>query len=185
MQVNANVSEADIGLIAEGMRATFTVDAYPTRTFEGTISQIRYNATILDSVVTYVTLLQVDNDDLSLRPGMTANVTFEVAKAEDVIRIPNSALRFDPNPPEPGAPPPRRPRSSTPTVYQLVKGRPRAVSVRIGLSDGSFSQLVEGELKEGEVIITDRNWSAAGTAPRTDMTQTLRPGGGGGGMRRM
>jgi HlyD family secretion protein len=174
MQVNANVSEADIGAIREGKPATFRVDAYPGRQFKGTISQIRYNATDLDGVVTYVTLIEVSNDDLSLRPGMTANVTFEVARAANVIRIPNAALRFDPNPREPtgGRPQPGRSRH-TPSVYILKEGRPSKVEVEIGLSDGSMSELKGDALAEGEAVITERNW-LAGSGRSPDITRSLR-----------
>ncbi|MFQ5422949.1 MAG: efflux RND transporter periplasmic adaptor subunit [Phycisphaerae bacterium] len=160
MQVNANVSEADIGLISEGMSSKFTVDAYPGRTYRGTISQIRFNPTVVDSVVTYVTLIDAENEDLSLRPGMTANVTFEVAKAEDVVRIPNAALRFNPAPPGDGGRPKRRP--SGPTVHRLVDGQLLAASIKIGLSDGAFTELVEGDLKAGQKIVTERNWFGSG-----------------------
>lgn len=174
MQVNANVSEADIGAIAVGMPAQFRVDAYPTRTFTGKISQIRYNATVLDGVVTYVTLIEVKNDDLVLRPGMTANVIFEVAKAANVLRLPNAALRFDPNPPEPSTPPgaPRK-RSRVPTIYVLDEGRPNPRQVRTGLSDGAFTELVSGDVSEGAKIITERNWRAA-AGRGADPTRTFR-----------
>ena len=164
MQVNANVSEADIGLIRENMHATFTVDAYPGRTFDGTISQIRYNATIVDSVVTYVTLIQVRNDDLALRPGMTANVTFEVAKAEQVVRVPNAALRFNPAPRDPTQPPAATQRRGGPTVYRVVSGKAVPAEVKIGISDGAFTELKGGDVAEGDEVIVDRNWGAAGGA---------------------
>lgn len=176
MQVNANVSEADIGLIREDGPATFRVDAFPARTFSGTISQIRYNATVVDGVVTYVTLIEVRNDDLVLRPGMTANVTFEVARAHDVVRIPNAALRFDPNPPEPGEIGGRRrvgPRK--PTVWVLEGGRPVKREVETGLSDGAFTELRGGELKEGDAVIVERDWRASpGPRPSSDMTRSIR-----------
>jgi HlyD family secretion protein len=176
MQVNANVSEADIGLISEGMPAQFRVDAYPSRTFSGTISQIRYNATVLDGVVTYVTLIEVHNDDLVLRPGMTANVTFQVAKAENVLRLPNAALRFDPAPPEPtGGPNRPRKKARVPTVYVLEDNLPKPKEVKVGLSDGAFTQLVGGDLAEGAKIITERNYRG-GSGRRPDMTQNLRRG---------
>jgi HlyD family secretion protein len=177
MQVNANVSEADIGVIAQGMPAQFRVDAYPTRTFTGTISQVRYNATVIDGVVTYVTLIEVNNDDLVLRPGMTANVTFQVAKAENVIRVPNAALRFDPAPPEPtgGQPKPRK-KARVPTIYVLDNNQPKPCEVKIGLSDGAFSQLVGGDVSEGMKVITERNWRAGGSGRKPDMTSTLRRG---------
>lgn len=174
MQVNANVSESDIGLIREGMAASFRVDAYPDRTFTGRISQIRYNATEVDGVVTYITLIEVDNEDLFLRPGMTANVTFEVAKAVDAIRLPNAALRFNPFPPErTGSLRQRRKRVRKPTVYVLDNGRPVAREVEIGLSDGSFTELKGGELKAGDSVITERNWQA-GRGRKADITRSLR-----------
>lgn len=165
MQVNANVSESDIGLIREGGPATFRVDAYPNRVFSGKISQIRYNASALEGVVTYVTLIEANNDDIALRPGMTANVTFEVARADDVLQIPNAALRFDPNPPDPtgvtarpmGAPP-------KPTVYVTHNGKPVPKEVQIGLTNGMLTQLVGGELKEGDEIIVERSLRAEGGA---------------------
>jgi HlyD family secretion protein len=177
MQVNANVSESDIGMIAEGLPADFRVDAYPGRTFQGTISQIRYNANVVDGVVTYVTLIEVSNEDLALRPGMTANVTFEVARAEDVIRIPNAALRFDPAPRSStnswtGAPKKRRRK---PTVYLLEAGRPRPREIEVGLSDGRFTALTEGDLAEGTEVITERNYLAQG-GRRPDVTRSLRRG---------
>ncbi|MFH1419498.1 MAG: efflux RND transporter periplasmic adaptor subunit [Planctomycetota bacterium] len=174
MQVNANVSESDIGLIREGGLASFTVDAYPNRTFQGTISQTRYNATDLDGVVTYVTLIEVMNEDLALRPGMTANVTFEVAKAENAICVPNAALRFDPNPPDMGAPArPRGPRK--PTIYVLEDGRPMGKEIQIGLSDGAVTELRGGPVKEGDEVITGRDWQA-GEGRQRDITRALRGG---------
>lgn len=172
MEVHANVSEGDIGLIREGLPARFTVDAYPGREFDGTISQIRFNPTIVDSVVTYITLIAVANPDLSLRPGMTANVTFEVSKASNVIRIPNAALRFNPNPPGMGDPAQHK-RTKGPTVYRLVGGKPVATPVKIGLTDAKYSELIEGELSEGDEIITERNWSDMGRGPR-DPTRSLQ-----------
>ena len=170
MQVNANVSESDIGLIQEGMPASFRVDAYPNRTFTGTISQIRYNATDLDGVVTYVTLIEVMNSDLALRPGMTANVTFDVATAQDVIRLPNTALRFNPFPPSQILGQRKEPRK--PTVYLLEDGKPKSVEVEVGLSDGTWTEFKGGELKEGDSVITERNWRTG--SGRKDLTRTLR-----------
>ncbi len=177
MQVNANVSESDIGLIHEGGPATFRVDAYPKRTFTGTISQIRYDASDLDGVVTYVTLIEVGNDDLALRPGMTANVTFEVAKAEQVVCIPNAALRFNPAPPEASSGPRgRKAGRRKPTVYLLVAGQPVKREIQTGLSNGRVTELRGDEVREGDVVITDRDWRSNGSG-RKDMTRTLRRGG--------
>jgi HlyD family secretion protein len=96
MQVSADVSESDIGLCKVGQPVKFTVDAYPDQTFRGKISQIRLNATVNQNVVTYPVIIEVNNEDLALRPSMTANVTIDVATVKDVLRIPNAALRFRP-----------------------------------------------------------------------------------------
>ncbi|HKQ49579.1 MAG TPA: efflux RND transporter periplasmic adaptor subunit [Phycisphaerae bacterium] len=175
MQVNANVAESDIGLIAEGRPATFRVDAYPNRTFTGKISQIRYNATILDGVVTYVTLIEVHNPDYALRPGMTANVTFEVAKVANVVRIPNAALRFNPNPPDSAtASRGNRGGARVPTVYVVEKKKPKSMQVQIGLSDGAYTELVAGGLQEGSAVITERAWQGRDSA-RANPMQSMRP----------
>lgn len=176
MQVNANVAESDVGLIQQGRHAHFRVDAYPDRDFTGTISQIRYNATIVDAVVTYVTLIEVDNNDLALRPGMTANVTFEVAKAEKALRVPNAALRFSPIPPDSSG---RAPQSvgvaPSPTVWVVdKKGQPSPVHIKTGLSDGTYTELVEGDFKEGDGVITERNWRGGRGGGRPDPSRTLR-----------
>jgi len=175
MQVNANVSEADIGRLREDGLATFRVDAYPSRTFAGRISQIRFNATDVDGIITYTTLIEVVNDDLALRPGMTANVTFEVARASAVIMIPNAALRFDPSPPDPAAMRHSKKTKRVPKVFTLTEGRPVPVEVVLGLTNGSVTELREGELSEGDEIIIERNMFAGG-GKRPDMTRTLRRG---------
>lgn len=96
MQVDTNVSEADIGRIARGQDATFTVDAYPDRTFRGSVSEIRNAPQTIQNVVTYNVVLQVDNSDLRLKPGMTANVSIQIEHKENILKVPNSALRFRP-----------------------------------------------------------------------------------------
>src|SRR5262249_34837193 len=97
MQVLASIDEADVGQIREGIAANFTVDAYPGATFGGQISQIRLNAQTLQNVVTYTAVINVSNPEEKLMPGMTANVTIPVAKRDDVLMVPNAALRFKPN----------------------------------------------------------------------------------------
>lgn len=173
MQVNANVAESDVGLIRENMPARFTVDAHPDRTFHGVITQIRYNPTILDGVVTYVTLIDVKNDDLALRPGMTANVTFEVAAVDDVIRVPTAAVRFSPRPLN-EKPPAHLLAGSTKksTVWIPGNGEPQPVEIELGLSDGTYSALVAGPLNVGDGVIVDRNWLAG--SRRRDPSRTLR-----------
>jgi HlyD family secretion protein len=97
MQVNANVDESDVGRIRAGQHVTFRVDAYPLDTFTGTVSQVRLQPVVTQNVVTYATVIDVPNDQLKLKPGMTATVTIEIARRNDVIRVPNAALRFRPN----------------------------------------------------------------------------------------
>src|SRR4051812_5590138 len=96
MQVNANIDEADVGRIRPGQHVTFRVDAYPTETFEGTVSQIRLQPVVVQNVTTYGTVIDVPNNQLKLKPGMTANVKVEISKRTDVLRLPNPALRFRP-----------------------------------------------------------------------------------------
>ena len=98
MRVIANIDEADVGRIRPGQPVTFTVDAYAAEEFEGTVSQIRLEPIVLQNVVTYATVIDVPNPDLALKPGMTATVTLEIARRDDVVRIPNAALRFRPTP---------------------------------------------------------------------------------------
>src|SRR4030095_12942884 len=105
MQVSADVSESDIGMCKVGQPVRFSVDAYPDQVFRGRIAQIRLNATVNQNVVTYPVIIEVSNEDLALRPSMTANVTIDVATVKDVLRIPNAALRFRPEQPA-GAPTP-------------------------------------------------------------------------------
>lgn len=164
MRVSAAVGETDIGRIREGMPVEFRVDAYPRNRFKGVVSQVRFAETIVDNVVTYKTLIDVDNPDLLLRPGMTATILFEVERADDVLIVPNAALRFDPNQntaqidwSRPG-----RGRSSTPRVFRLVNGQPEEVRVELGLTDGTQTEIRSGELQPGDKIITEQ--AVAGTA---------------------
>lgn len=98
MQVDTSVAEADVGRLSDGMPVTFTVDAHPSEVFRGTVRQIRNAPQTVQNVVTYVTVIDVSNPDLKLRPGMTASVTFVYAQRDDVLRVPNAALRFRPSP---------------------------------------------------------------------------------------
>lgn len=169
MQVHANLAESDVGRVREGVSVEFTVDAYPDRKFRGKVSQVRYNPTIIDNVVSYVTLIDVDNSELLLRPGMTADITFEVARTDAARKVPNAALRFNPENSPVGAP--GRPPSEltdlarNPRVYVLKSGRPVPVDVKIGLTDGSFTEIREGPLEPGAVVIVDRRWSANEARP--------------------
>jgi len=174
MELEVNVDEADVGQVAEGQQATFSVDAYPDRKYPATITRVSYGATTTDNVVSYVTTLKVDNDDLSLRPGMTATAEIVTVTRENALLVPNAALRFTPS--SGGAAPsrslieslmPRPPRNNAPKTVKPVDGstarqvwvlrdnQPVAVSVTIGVTDGRQTEIVGGELKAGDAVITD------------------------------
>ncbi|HVO21654.1 MAG TPA: efflux RND transporter periplasmic adaptor subunit [Anaeromyxobacter sp.] len=202
MQVDTSVAEADVGRLSAGMPASFTVDAYPGQVFQGTVRQVRNAAQTVQNVVTYDAVVDVQNADLKLKPGMTATVTFIYAQRDDVVRVPNAALRFRPPPgmPGPQAAPGAGARrggavadEGTPraqgdrpsgaggaadaaggpaddlrrTVWVLRNGQPYPVRVRTGISDGSFTELVQGELAAGDQAITDATGrGGSGGAPR-------------------
>ena len=162
MQVDTSVAEADVGKLTEGESAIFTVDAYPGEKFKAVVNQIRYAPQTVQNVVTYNAVLSVDNPDLRLRPGMTANITFVYATREAVLKIPNAALRFRP-PPEWTADSARAPASQNGpanedptrrTVWRLQNGGPKGLQIRTGLSDGLFTEVVEGRLDVGEPLVT-------------------------------
>lgn len=158
MQVNAAVSETDIGRIHEGMEAQFRVDAFPGRKFRGVVSQVRYAETVVDNVVTYTTLIDVDNPDLSLRPGMTATILFEIEKAENVLIVPNTALRFDPNAASSASinwMQPGKGRVARPRVFKMVNESLVEIPLELGLNDGSSTQIVSGEIKDGDAVATE------------------------------
>jgi HlyD family secretion protein len=229
MQVDTSVAEADVGKLSAGMAATFTVDAFPGERFRGTVRQIRNAPTTLQNVVTYDAVIDVANPELKLRPGMTANITFIAAEKDDVLRVPNAAMRFRPTPeifaalgiPVPaglrdaadrnrgGGPAGGGPassggaRSGSPgggggartggasgggharpggrgdgpsdrrSVWILRDGAPQLIPLRVGLSDGSLTELVEGDLHEGEVVIVD----ASATEGQAEGAPAAGPGG--------
>ncbi len=176
MQIDTNVAEADIGNIAEAQDVEFTVDAYPYRTFHGKVRLIRNAPITVQNVVTYDTVIDVDNADLKLKPGMTANVSIIIEKRESALKLSNSTLRFRPlDAPAPiaslvAAPPPpvsklkvkgdRKPRPEAPkmerTIYVLRgegrDARPEAVKIKTGISDGIFTEIIEG-LQEGDPVV--------------------------------
>jgi HlyD family secretion protein len=190
MQVEAHVAEGDVAKLTPGMAVSFTVDAFPGRKFAGTLRQVRNAAQTVQSVVTYDAIVDVDNPQLQLRPGMTANVSFVVAEQNDVLRIPNAALRFrparealakglGPRPvagPPPAAPPP--PDRKTLFVLDGAAGTPmHPVRVRTGITDGSFTQLVEGEIGEGATLVSDMNDGSSARPTSTSAGPGMGPGG--------
>jgi HlyD family secretion protein len=230
MQVDTSVAESDVGRLREGMPATFTVDAYPGRVFEGKIRQVRNAPQTVQNVVTYDAVVDVQNPDLALKPGMTATVTFIYAQRDDAIRVPNAAIRFRAPPGMPGTelvqaaqgpgqPPAAagQPGAGAPgagggapgaggpaggaaadgaaggngghrqwggggggsgrpgrqaggeggprTVWVLRNGQPEPVRIRTGISDGTFTELREGALESGDVLVTDATGPAGSAKP--------------------
>lgn len=162
MQVIADVDEADIGGVKEGQRVEFSVDAYPNDTFEGTVTQVRLEATEESNVVTYEVVISAHNPDLKLKPGLTANVTIYIAERRNVVNIPLKALRFVPEPPSGKAPVPEQmPRQETPAndslkivwVQDNKEWTPR--QVKVGMDNGVNVEICEG-LNEGETVAIDR-----------------------------
>lgn len=171
MEVYANIDEADIGKIKEKQKVMFYVDAFPEKRFEGVVKQVRLNPTTVQNVVTYTAVVGVDNSDLLLKPGMTANLEFIVAVKESVIKVPNSAFRFKPQGIEE---PKKREKTSagTQTVWLYNKdGSVKSVPVKTGISDKTFTEIIEG-LKEGDSVIVGTASDKKGSAPHG-------PGGGG------
>ncbi|HXE37616.1 MAG TPA: efflux RND transporter periplasmic adaptor subunit [Azonexus sp.] len=183
MRIDTSFAEADIGLIREGQKARFTVDAFPNRSFVGEVQQIRLNPTNLQNVVTYNVRINVANPELVLLPGMTAYVNIAVQKRDDVLLVPNAALRFKPadaadkkpeNGPKAqaaaGAPAPapegggprgagkgKKRDGQSGTVYVLADGEIKPLAVQLGITDNRNTEIVGGDLKAGDRIVTGEN----------------------------
>ena len=160
MQVDADVDESEIAKVQVGQVAEFTVDAMPGRTFHGTIRQVRKAATNIQNVITYDAAMDVPNPDFALLPGMTANIRIPVQVRENALRVPNTALRFKPDDGKgPGMPVKPVPASqqkglTEQTVYVLNSaGKPEARKIQVGMSDGLYTEVVSGDLREGEAVI--------------------------------
>ena len=153
MEVDTNTSEGDMGGIKVGDKATFTVDAFPQRTFHGTVSQVRQSPNTVQNVVTYDVVVGVDNSDLALVPGMTASTEIVVDQRTDVLRVPDQALRYMPGGlstiTAAGTP-----TSATARVWMLRDGAPAAVPLVTGLDDGNFTEIVKGDFRPGDQVIT-------------------------------
>jgi HlyD family secretion protein len=232
MQVNANVDEADIGNISDQADVRFTVDAFPNDSFKGQISEIRLNPQTVQNVVTYSVIIGIDNPDLKLKPGMTANIAITVDQREKVLKVSNAALRYTPSGvqreqpvaqtvsysqsekgksqrngnvqegPEPAAPPlapgqkwnpsqkikmvpPKRAAQRPGIVYVLnAQQKPEPRRVVLGITDGTATEVVSGELNPGDpVIIGDTTKAANIPAPNASFPGPFGGGGGGGGNR--
>jgi HlyD family secretion protein len=173
MQVDTSVAEADVGKLTPGMDASFTVDAYPAERFKGKVRQIRNAPQTVQNVVTYDAVIDVDNSALKLKPGMTANVTFVYAEKDDALKVANAALRWKPpadlTSKKAGGPPARRHRDQTTpdrrTVWVLRGDQPVMVAIRVGVSDGTVTEVAEGDVKEGDEAITDQIEKSSGRPP--------------------
>lgn len=153
MQINISVAEADIGQLHIGQLINFTVDAFQQRKFSGTVKQVRLNPTIQENVVTYNVVAMVDNDDGTLLPGMTANIHFVVKQKNDVLRVPNAALRFQPKNLESGESGKLTQSSQQPRVYLLTENHPLPKTVTTGITDGNFTEIISSEIKAGDKVI--------------------------------
>ena len=197
MQVNASVDESDIGEIAPKQNVRFRVDAYPNETFTGRVKQVRLQPVVQQNVVSYVTVIDVPNRELKLKPGMTAAVTIETARADDVLKVPNSALRFTPRNSEPGTrnsalPAQSGTRGAKPgtdkghAVWVLVQDRPTRVPVQPGISDGRDTAILDGDLTPGTEVLTGTTSTSApaAAAPATSPLLPFGRRGGGAGNNR-
>jgi len=153
MQINISVAEADIGQLHLGQLINFTVDAFQQREFTGTVKQVRLNPTIQENVVTYNVVAMVDNDDETLLPGMTANINFVVNKNNDVLRVPNAALRYKPKDIESNEGSNQTKSTNQSVVYLLSGNQPTPVNVIAGITDGNFTEIINGEIKAGDKVI--------------------------------
>jgi HlyD family secretion protein len=167
MRVLADVDEADVGKLSEKMPAECVVDAFPGETFHGIVSQLRFSPNTVQGVVTYSAVVEVDNPEEKLRPGMTATVTIRTHEAKGVVRVPNAALRYHPNPPEgpdgktlPG--PPEAPLGKGEgRVFLLTRDKPgdekeEPKIVTVGVTDGLFTEITGGSLAVGTKVVTDQ-----------------------------
>ncbi len=165
MQVDANVSESDIGGITLGNTATFTVEAFSTRTFEGRVTQVRQAPQTVQNVVTYDVVISVANPELLLKPGMTATARIVVEKRDNVLRVPDHALRYIPGGLTATPSAPAHLPGAAGRVWVLRNGKPEPIPVSTGLDDDANTEIAAGPLAEGDAVITAEQADAQ-TAPR-------------------
>jgi HlyD family secretion protein len=155
MQVDTNVSESDVGGARVGEKACFTVEAYPDQTFCGQIYQVRRAPITVQNVVTYDVVVNVDNPDLKLLPGMTANMRIITDERDKVVRVPMQALKFSPGGfGGKGGSPATKPGGGT-RVWVLRDGKPVRVPITVGLDDGTYAEVVQGDLKPGDQVVVN------------------------------
>ncbi len=202
MQVIANIDEADVGMINTNNRVNFTVDAFPGKSFRGTINQLRLNPQTVQNVVTYNVVIDVKNPDLKLKPGMTANLTFYIAERKNAIKVPNAALRFSPQgltrkQVREALPESDRGFDFASATDPVLEGQSRIVwapgpdkkplprLIKIGITDGAATEVVGSGLQEGEIVIVGQTVSGQSQSQSSQSAPGFRnaPGGPGGGMR--
>ncbi len=160
MQIEVNVSEADIGKVKEGQDVEYTLDGYPDTTFKGKVTQVRISPTTVSNVVTYSVIVGVDNKDLKLKPGMTANVSIITAKHENVLCVPNFALKFTPNP--------EGPKYEKQGIWVLIKHHLKRIEIATDLSDDSYTEVISPNIKENDIVVV-------GIKGQKDKKQDMRP----------
>ena len=156
MQIDTSVDEADIGKVRVGQEAEFTVDAYPESPFQGTVHDIYNQPLIVQNVVTYDAIIRVKNPDLKLKPGMTANVTIRVGHSNDTIKLPNAALRFSPEKTPVQEVSTKSEKEKVPQVWILKNGKLVPVSVTLGLNEGSYTEMLSGDLSPGDEVVIEK-----------------------------
>lgn len=158
MQIDSSYAEADVGSIREGQQASFRVDAFPDRSFSGVVRQVRLNPTTQQNVVTYNVVIAVDNPDKILMPGMTAYVSIITAQKQEALLVPNAALRFRMSEDRRQKTEGRNTdagKGQRATVHVLENGQPRPVRIAAGITDNRLTEVVSGELKEGDAVIVE------------------------------
>ncbi len=145
MQIETNVSEADIGNVVVGQEADYTLDGYPDETFKGYVKQVRLSSTTTSNVVTYTVIISVNNEDLKLKPGMTANVSIIVKKKENILTVINPAFKFTPQGGDV--------KYDTQGVWVLKNNKPTRITVKTGISDEAKTEIITDEIKEGDMVI--------------------------------
>lgn len=145
MQIEVSVSEADIGNVKEGQDVTYTLDGYPDSVFDGKVTQVRLSPTTVSNVVTYTVIVDVDNEDLKLKPGMTANVSIITSKSEDVLCVPNLALKFTPDI--------TGPKYKNQGIWILESGKPKRIEIETGASDDNSVEIISDKIKENDKVI--------------------------------
>jgi HlyD family secretion protein len=186
MQVYVSTDESDVGAIHVGQPANFKVDAFPNQVFRGRVSQVRLNATTVQNVVTYTSVVDFDNPEMKLFPGMTAYVSIPVAQAQNVVKVPNGALRFNPQTGNQqtqarnsagGTRPAKDPNLAT--VWKLAADKSlQPVEIKLGLTDHTFTELakvINGSVNPGDQLVT-----GSATSSQSKQATTTAPGLGGG-----